>query len=201
MDNFGEQLRRVCRYYKGWRDHQWETCRLASIALMSAVITAYKEAHELVPEKRDDLAILMVAERLPAILSEFIANPVVEDQRLDEGWTAEQRAEFVAEAQRLLWHLQNALLGTDDPHVAIANLTSIFGPRIPDDPDLISQETMTAPSQKAFGAPNILRTKAETEELTATLARMSDQERYRRAELAAQEAESRGNSTRPWCNH
>jgi len=86
---------------------------------MSAVVTVYDEAQEAVAENRDDLALLMVAERLPNILSGVIANPVVDGQRLDEGWTSEQRSEFVSEAKVLLRHLQDAIMGTDDREVAI----------------------------------------------------------------------------------
>jgi hypothetical protein len=34
----GEQLRRVCRYLKNWRDNRWEGCRLSSIALMACTV-------------------------------------------------------------------------------------------------------------------------------------------------------------------
>jgi cyclic GMP-AMP synthase len=194
---YGEQLRRVSRYVKGWRDYQWETCRLASIALMSAVVTAYQEAAERVADNRDDLAMLMVAERLPEILSGFIANPVLDRQRLDENWTREQRAEFVAAAHDLVGRLQDALVGTNDPKVAIANLVAAFGPRIPNDTDLVRAEEMRAPAEKsAVSAPAVLR--LGRDQMAASIASLDDAERQRRAEAAAREAERQGPVSKPW---
>ena len=89
INEHGQQLRRVCRYLKGWRDHNWTVCRLSSIALMACVIAAYDEAAGAIAENRDDLALQMVANRLPELLDRRIPNPVVHGQYLDEGWTHE----------------------------------------------------------------------------------------------------------------
>ena len=136
----GEQLRRVCRYLKGWRDFHWEVCRLSSIALMSCVVKTYDEAAPAPADNRDDLALLAVAERLPALFRGRIVNPVVEGQHLDEGWSAEQRQTFVAEAQALLDRLREALTGTDSAPSALASLVRAFGDRLPDDHELIKRE-------------------------------------------------------------
>ena len=69
----GEQLRRVCRYLKGWRDYNWEACRLSSIALMACVVTTYDEAAQAPADNRDDLALLEIADRLPDLLRGRIA--------------------------------------------------------------------------------------------------------------------------------
>lgn len=182
----GEQLRRVCRYLKGWRDYQWPACRLASIAVMSAVVTGYQQALKRVPENRDDEALLVIAESLPGIFANAIANPVTAGQRLDEGWTGEQRAEFVAKAKELLRQIRFAFSESDDAEVALATLTTVFGSRIPDDPELISMDKHSAPETKAaaLAAPAmIIPTGAEA---------------TRRAELAARELENRGTKSKPW---
>ena len=195
VQKFGEQLRRVCRYLKGWRDQQWELCRLASIALMAAVVQAYEEVQDAAPANRDDLALLMIAERLPEVLSGIIDNPVVAGQRLDEGWTREQRAEFVATAEVLLRHLRDGLMGTDDPEVAIAKLIAAFGPRIPDDPDLVQTEKMRAPNAKsAIASPAVL--KSGREQMTASIASLDDAEQ-RASRAAGRAADARGTS-KPW---
>jgi hypothetical protein len=155
LKTYGEQVRRICRYLKGWRDYQWNACRLASIALMAAVIKAYEEAAAAVPENRDDKALLMVAERLPGILSGRIDNPVVEGARLDEGWSPEQRAAYVARAKDLHRRLQDALQGTDNPDGALASLTAAFGDRIPDDTDLIATED-SVETKSAVSSPAVL---------------------------------------------
>ena len=150
----GEQLRRVCRYLKGWRDYHWEACRLSSIALMSCVVTTFDEAASAPADNRDDLALLAVSERLPALFRGRIVNPVVDGQHLDEGWSAEQRQTFVAEAQALLDRLREALIGTDSAPRALASLVRAFGDRLPDNYELIKLEgrgQMPAPAVHTSG--------------------------------------------------
>jgi hypothetical protein len=143
----GEQLRRVCRYLKGWRDNRWQTCRLSSIALMACAVQAY-EANAAAPaENRDDLALLMVAEALPDLLSREIANPVVDGQRLDENWT-ECRLEFVAQAQALRDGLKAALAKPTAEGV-VSVLREVLGDFVPGDADLVD---ITQPT-----SANILR--------------------------------------------
>jgi hypothetical protein len=160
------------------------SCRLSSIALMAAVVDAYEKATGEASPDRDDLALLMVAKHLPAILLRQIANPVVAGQRLDEGWTSAQRAEFVAGANSLLASVQSALTTTNEPEVALERLTEQFGDRIPSDASLIVQERLPEPVQtSAVAAPALV---------------LTDHERMRRAEAAARETEARGVQSRPW---
>lgn len=149
----GEQLRRVCRYLKGWRDHQWSSSRLASIALMSAVVTAYQEAKTKIADNRDDKALLMVVERLSTILKGNIKNPVVEGARLDEGWTDEERAQYVDYAKTFENRLRHTLHQTMDANAALAALTVSLGERIPDDASLISYDT---DSSSELSSPPVL---------------------------------------------
>lgn len=155
LKNHGEQVRRICRYLKGWRDHQWRSSRLSSIALMAAVVKAYKEATDEASQSRDDKALLMVVERLPAILSGEIENPVVSGQRLDEGWTQEERYNYVEKAKELLHRIQNALLYTNNAKTALVNLTAAFGDRIPDDTSLVIPDDV-APKTAPVNSPAVL---------------------------------------------
>ncbi len=136
----GAQLRRQCRYLKGWRDSQWESCGLASIALMSSVVTTYEEEGSELPENRDDLALLAVASRLPKVLADRVKNPVVEGAYLDEGWSPEDRQAYICAAQSLHWDLASAMKETDDPEAALGRLAVAFGERIPMDGDLVSED-------------------------------------------------------------
>jgi len=137
----GPQLRRVCRYFKGWRDNRWEGCRLSSIALMACAVTAYEQALAKPPENRDDLALLMVAKAMPTLLADAIANPVVDGQLLDEGWTNECRADFIAAAGSLRDTLADALAKGTAAQV-IATLRDGLGHYVPNDAGLIDM-TMT----------------------------------------------------------
>ena len=139
----GEQLRRVCRYLKGWRDYHWEACRLSSIALMACVVTTYDKAVQAPADNRDDLALLDLADRLPDLFRGRIANPVVEGQYLDEGWAEDDRQAFIREAQGLRDRLREAIDGTDSPPRALASLVRAFGERLPEDHSLIKAEEPT----------------------------------------------------------
>ena len=94
---------------------------------MSCVVTTLDEAASAAADNRDDLALLAVAERLPALFRGRIVNPVVQGQHLDEGWSAEQRQTFVAEAQALLDRLREALTGNDSAQGALAASCVILG--------------------------------------------------------------------------
>jgi hypothetical protein len=149
IQTHGDQLRRLCRYLKGWRDHVWQDpCRLSSIALMACVVAAYDQALTAVPENRDDLALQMVATQLPSLLSRRIPNPVVDGQFLDEGWTPELRTEFADEARSLRAEVDRAL-AAGKAETVVEHLRGALGRFLPDDPDLIAIE--------ATGAPAILR--------------------------------------------
>lgn len=135
----GEQLRRVCRYLKGWRDHHWDQSRLSSIALMACVVSAY-DLDAIAADNRDDRALLAVARQLPKLLQGRIPNPVVDGQFLDEVWSPADRNAFVAQAEALESRLARALSGTDSAEQALGELTAAFGERLPDDPDLIEPD-------------------------------------------------------------
>lgn len=148
INEHGQQLRRVCRYLKGWRDYNWTSCRLSSIALMACVVTAYDEAVGSIAENRDDLALQMVANRLPELLERRIPNPVVHGQYLDEGWTRECRADFIAKARNLVMRIDSALTANQSGTV-IEHLRAALGDYLPDDEDLVVIDA-------SIGAPTIL---------------------------------------------
>lgn len=133
VKEYGEQVRTVSRYLKGWKDFQWPEGRLASIALMAAVVSVFEKASAALASDRDDLALLRVAKDLPDFLSNDIANPVVEGERLDQGWSVGERSDFVARAKVLAERLAGALVQSSDRTTAYEALQEQFGGRIPDD--------------------------------------------------------------------
>lgn len=133
VKEYGDQVRTVSRFLKGWKDFQWPQGRLASIALMAAVVSVFEKASAAIASDRDDLAVLRVAEDLPDFLASDIPNPVVEGERLDQGWSPEERDDFVAKAKVLAERLEEALTKTSDSSVAYEALQEQFGGRIPDD--------------------------------------------------------------------
>lgn len=136
VEDHGAQLRRVCRYLKAWRDHQWPKCKLSSIALMACAVSAYEAADGSIPENRDDLAVQMVAARLAQLLQGRIDNPVVEGQFFDEGWSTDIRSDLVSKAQELKTRI-DAAISTKEARSAIENLRAALGQYLPDDEALV----------------------------------------------------------------
>lgn len=137
IDDHGYQLRRVCRYLKAWRDHHWGKCNLTSITIMKCVVDAFDSLKGQLDQKRDDFALLKVSAQLDQYFSGDIRNPVI-DAVLNDNWTAEDRDAFRLAAVDLHSRLQVAVLGSRDVKAALLQLTVAFGPRLPQDPSLIS---------------------------------------------------------------
>jgi hypothetical protein len=136
--DFGPQVRRVSRYFKGWRDFVWiDECRLTSIILMKCVVDAFDAFRGTVPDNRDDLAVLEVASRLDGYFAGDIRNPVL-DLSLNDHWSPQDRAAFRQKTADLHQRVRDAVRGTDSPAQALATLARAFGPRIPQTVALVS---------------------------------------------------------------
>jgi hypothetical protein len=154
LGEHGEQLRRVCRYLKGWRDHNWDSCRLSSIALMACTITAFDQAVSTPDDGRDDKALLLVARRLPELLKSRIVNPVVDGQFLDEGWSPECRSSFISKAEKLASDISNALDAGNTNQAAII-LSCSLGRHMSTDVDHYTMDGV--PGAPAILSEGILR--------------------------------------------
>ena len=143
IKDHGESLRRVCRYLKGWRDYNWHESKLSSLSLMACVVQIYEDFMGAPPKNRDDLTLLLVAEKLSERLSQPIENPVL-DQYLDSDWSESERAQFVAGARQLYQKLQQALQQTAHKGLAIQHMREVFGPRIPEAEELLDNESEEA---------------------------------------------------------
>ncbi|WP_398471500.1 CBASS cGAMP synthase [Tardiphaga sp.] len=139
--DFGPQVRRVSRYFKGWRDFVWvDECRLTSIILMKCVVDAFDEFRGTVPDNRDDLAVLEVASRLDRYFYGDIRNPVL-DLSLNDHWSPEDRAVFRKKGAELHQRIREAVRGSDTAEQSLATLARAFGPRIPQTVALVSLTT------------------------------------------------------------
>lgn len=135
-----EQLRRVCRYLKAWRDHQWKDGGgPTSVCLMVAVAQAF-EAHP----GRDDIALEKAARKLATDLRGEVREPAIAEgtedfnKRLDKlaREDAAQRAAALAEG------LRSARLQA--PHqsaLAIILLQGQLGERVPNRVDLVQPDS------------------------------------------------------------
>ena len=156
VKEYGEQVRIVSRYLKGWKDFQWPEGRLASVALMAAVVSVFEKASAAIASDRDDLALLRVAEDLPDFLANNVPNPVVDGERLDQGWSAGERSDFVAKAKVLSARLSDALALSSDRAKAYEALREQFGGRIPDDLTLYVPDAGLETKANELAAPAAL---------------------------------------------
>lgn len=127
----GQQLKRICRVLKAWRDHRFESGGPSSIALMWCVVAVFDNvAHQLDPS-RDDLAIQRVANELPTLFAGRIANPVSGCPDLNDSWSPEEQESYISAARQLSAALGRAIDRADSPETVVAEFVGIFGQRFP----------------------------------------------------------------------
>lgn len=131
VEQHGEQLRRVCRYIKGWRDYFWPNCDgPSSVSLMILV------ARNFVPRtRRDDLALEDAARAIYDGIGLDIYESGIDDGNCDfNRLSPEHRRYAKALAKDLLDKLSNSRRYTMNlARDALDNVQTQFGPRITND--------------------------------------------------------------------
>lgn len=154
----GEQLRRVMRYLKAWRDFQkWDKDDPKSILLMVAADAAF----DIAIDKRDDLALLKVLQRLPDILRGKVINPATTDKPLDEQEDLAKRLDnkgiredVISRIEHFAGQLEYAIDSCGVPSKACEILIELLGNRVPNDPERVTQSTVQSqPAQKTAAVP------------------------------------------------
>ncbi|WP_421934401.1 CBASS cGAMP synthase [Phenylobacterium sp.] len=137
---YGDQVRRVSRAYKGLRDAKWTEGGPSSICLMAGVVGAYERLNDQDPN-RDDLALMYVAREMAQIFQDPVENPAlpgISDKCLCAEWTPEFRALVCKTFSDVADQLEAAIHDTLNRQIALNRAKVAFGPRIPDDFELIS---------------------------------------------------------------
>lgn len=158
VERHGEQYRRIVRYLKAFRDWQWPSAGPASILLMAASAPLFD-----MREKRDDLALLDVVEKLPDALRDGVYNPVDRSESL----TDRLGKKGVDDAATKLAVFENYLRGAlnaSNPEQACIWMVDQFGERFPYDPKRVRASTVAATvlaaPAAATASPLIGRTQA-----------------------------------------
>lgn len=142
IDRYGEQLRRMSRYLKAWRDEKGATIgSLSSICLMACVFEVYARSRGL--DRRDDRALLEVARALPKLLEGPVLNPVDRSETLCSKLSREERQAAIALASALAGDVEAAIQASD-ANQSIAFLRRSLGVRVPHRPDLVAVESVVA---------------------------------------------------------
>ena len=137
LDIYGPVLRRLIRYFKAWRDLRWQDGKLKSMAIMILCVAALNDLGERPGDERDDVLVLEVVQRLPAMLQRGNITWHPDEPPLDERWTVDERDEIVAAANGLRREIESALLETGHAKIAVDHLRGGFGARFPNAPDSI----------------------------------------------------------------
>ena len=122
----GEQIRRVCRYLKAWRDFHWKSGGPSSIFLMVCTSMCFKNKNG-----RDDLSLLSVLESLPNLLMEPIDNPTDRSECLSDRIKAQDINKLKDLSYEFFVDFSNAINETDDPLDACDLVIKHLGNRFP----------------------------------------------------------------------
>lgn len=149
VDKKGEQLRRVVRYLKAFRDWRWASGGPSSILLMAAAAPVFQKL-----DRRDDAALLQVVQRIPAELRKGVNNPRNPDESLTDRLrktdpTRDVVEDVASEFERFGRELQ-AILEASKADQACVWMRNLFGGRFPDHPHRVKvTPSAVAPSAVA----------------------------------------------------
>lgn len=137
IEEHGEQLRRSCRYLKGWRDFQWHEGGPSSVSLMICACQSFQPMHG-----RDDLALLEVAHELGGKLAGNLHEELIDEREDFNKLSSEERIVAAAKAQSLYRALKSGLGANRWEKTDVLNvLRAQFGPRMPNQLDWIVDDT------------------------------------------------------------
>lgn len=135
---YGEQYLRVCRYFKAWRDHQWDKPLLKSILIMAMIARAFEEDAIGNGNIGDDDAVFTVSGRMTDYLSNGgVVDPTNPTEKLDGGIGCDEREKIIAKLTTLLRDMEAALYDDSNEEVAYGLLRNQFGKFFPTDFALI----------------------------------------------------------------
>jgi hypothetical protein len=135
-----EQLRRVCRYLKAWRDHHWrDGGGPTSVSIMIAVAQAFE------PQRgRDDLALEKAARHLAVAIPQELREPGIDggSEDFNSRLSPEEKAIASQKAEALAKALQQARIrAVHQKSEAITHVQAHLGGRIPNRPDLVEADS------------------------------------------------------------
>lgn len=158
-----DQLLRVCRYLKAWRDYHWkEGGGPTSVSIMIMVAQAFESQRG-----RDDLALEMAATQLSVAIQGELREPGIDGgaEDFNSRLLPEEKTLAAQKAQELANTLKQARAHAHHlKHQAIIDLQRQFGDRIPNRTDLIDidsgAEAIRATPARRVTAPVVLATSA-----------------------------------------
>ncbi len=158
VDRHGEQFRRSIRYLKAFRDWQWSAGGPTSILLMAVSAPLFENR-----DRRDDLALLDLIEKIPNALRDGVCNPVDKNESLTDRLGKDGVEEAAKAFETLDIYLRGAL-NASSAEQACSWMVSQFGRRFPNEPSRVKSvtvaATLLATSATAVASPLVGRTQA-----------------------------------------
>jgi len=128
LDFHGDQLQRVWRYIKAWRDFVWQDGGPSSVMLMLIVSRCFSRF-----PGRDDLALIHVGKTLTEAVANDVYEEGIDPKHNFNRMTGEDCAIAKRCAMQLLAALQDARTNVIQPKsVVISSLRAQWGNRLPD---------------------------------------------------------------------
>ena len=157
---FGDQLKRVCRYLKAWRDFQWKEGGPTSVCLMICACQAFQKS-----PGRDDVALLEVARQLGEKLGTDVREEVINDEDFNKKLSVAERRDAAARANTLYRTLSDALEARGwQKATVLAAVAQQFGSRFPGNADWLTestaQEIVRAAPAIAVAQPEVRRSRS-----------------------------------------
>lgn len=143
----GDQLIRVVRYLKAFRDKQWDKDGPSSILLMAAACPLFEYF-----DKRDDRALLNVVKGIPDALRKGVMSPIDPESSLTAHMSKEAIADAIELFQVFANHLEGAIEATD-AQTAYHWLHNMLGDRFPNAPYRMKSNPESLPASMAAIAP------------------------------------------------
>ncbi|WP_330214717.1 CBASS cGAMP synthase [Pseudomonas sp. AM8] len=147
QDKGPDQLIRVVRYLKAFRDKQWEEKGPSSILLMAMACQLFESI-----DKRDDRALLNVVKGIPAALQNGVMSPIDPEASLTAHMPREAIADAVEKFQIFATHLEGAI-NSPDAETACVWLLRMLGNRFPNAPHRMKSNSDGIPAPMAAIAP------------------------------------------------
>lgn len=145
----GQQLRRVIRYIKGFRDQQWDEKGPSSILLMAAACPLFEFEY-----KRDDEALLTVLKGIPKALRDGVVSPTDQDVYLTDALSEEEVDAAAEKFEMFAKYLEAAMsLSATAKGQACHWMREMLGDRFPNRPDLIDGKPTSLPAAIAAVEP------------------------------------------------
>jgi hypothetical protein len=123
----GDQLQRIWRYIKAWRDFVWKEGGPSSVMLMLIASHHFEKVFG-----RDDLALTQVVKALPGAITNDVYEEGIDPEHNFNRMTGEERAEARRHAEQLFLVLHEARTNVVQPKSAVIDaLRSQWGARMP----------------------------------------------------------------------